>query len=114
MLWFYDRHSQVAGRKKSARDPVISHLANVAIAEAGREVAYLQGCSSRPLPFGQRLTAGQAEGAGTTICQAGHIDHGVPVELVEPVYRAGQADAARSEEHPSELQSLMRNSYAGF
>src|SRR3546814_20188411 len=76
MLWVYDRHGQVAGRKKSARDPVISHLANVAIAEAGREVAYLQGCSSRPLPFGQRLTAGQAEGAGTTISQAGPSDQG--------------------------------------
>src|SRR3546814_346725 len=94
MLSVYDRHGQVAGRKKSARDPVISHLANVAMAEAGRAVAYHTGCSSRPTPFGQRLTPSQAEGAGTTICQAGHIDHGVPVELVEPVYRAGQADAA--------------------
>src|SRR3546814_7791463 len=45
--------------------------------------------------------------------QAHHLA-GDRVELVGPVERRDQDRAVRSEEHTSELQSLMRNSYSVF
>src|SRR3546814_8638515 len=43
------------------------------------------------------------------------LDRGVKAEVVDAAFVGlGHLDAPRSEEHTSELQSLMRNSYAVF
>src|SRR3546814_9469680 len=44
------------------------------------------------------------------------VDHGIEIERALPAHRIGElaADHPRSEEHTSELQSLMRTSYAVF
>src|SRR3546814_3770507 len=41
-----------------------------------------------------------------------HVDRAAPVEQIAADF--GDERVARSEEHTSELQSLMRTSYAGF
>src|SRR3546814_1555248 len=43
-----------------------------------------------------------------------HQQHRVTPAAVEPAGGEGEGAARRSEEHTSELQSLMRNSYAVF
>src|SRR3546814_9288008 len=50
---------------------------------------------------------------GLHLCLRAHGEASVAGDRVDPD-RAGRAGAGRSEEHTSELQSLMRTSYAVF
>src|SRR3546814_5503153 len=49
-----------------------------------------------------------------TICHFGEKDHGIPMDDVRAIEKAHPDVKVRSEEHTSELQSLMRISYAVF
>src|SRR3546814_7852453 len=68
----------------------------------------------RPAGCGNRLSPEFPAG----FREVGNERAGVPRRIGSPVARAGQRvgaqKGARSEEHTSELQSLMRISYAGF
>src|SRR3546814_13583869 len=66
--------------------------------------------SSRGAPAGETALAMLAEVASDGWPVPGHIGHC----WIEAKNRPGRPSKARSEEHTSELQSLMRISYAGF
>src|SRR3546814_5894653 len=80
--------------------------ANVAAAESGREIDPVD------RGIGARLRLGDA------LARCGDVQHATARGDDRPVRPRGagveDADAARSEEHTSEIPSLMRNSYAVF
>src|SRR3546814_9859750 len=79
-----------------------------------RPLFYLEGVGSRRLQPGQRfqgiLDRGRLHHSGATDDARPEVGHLLPVV----VPHGTNADLARSEEHTSELQSLMRISYAVF
>src|SRR3546814_6069805 len=88
-----------------------------------RIVAHWRGCRTQS-PSNRNLTCGNddfpelrvrfhiAIGFGYIRQRKGPVDHGAKDPLLDP--RTDELLAARSEEHTSELQSLMRISYAVF
>src|SRR3546814_6338495 len=64
---------------------------------------------------GYALYRGYAQETGPPLSQkAVHLDHGRGQSVAIPPLETMARHSARSEEHTSELQSLMRTSYAGF
>src|SRR3546814_1584589 len=64
---------------------------------------------------GPRPVQRLADAGGTAVVAASHlVAVRSPASGVQPATADGRAIVARSEEHTSELQALMRNSYAVF
>src|SRR3546814_2535660 len=70
---------------------------------------------SGALDGGEIVTCGAQFGAGAAMGAGEHAEQiGIPAERGVAAKRGVRADRTKSEEHTSELQTIMRNSYAVF
>src|SRR3546814_5702241 len=107
---FLDRVAHAFAAEARVLDAAVGHVVD---AEAG-DVADDHAADLEPVPGPHRVRQPAGEHARLQ-SEVAVVDarQGI-VEVIERLHAGNRAEGLRSEEHTSELQSLMRNSYAVF